>query len=115
MKQEMNMVSDFDKYQLIPQYSEMESRNNIDLSSKFTRGMWLLKYPLVSSPMNSVTEMDMALEMARLGGLGVIHRYMTPEEQANQVIKIKEYNNILTVGASIGVNNQEKRIDLLYK
>jgi len=109
------MVSDFDKYQLIPQYSEMESRNNIDLSSKFTRGMWLLKYPLVSSPMNSVTEMDMALEMARLGGLGVIHRYMTPEEQANQVIKIKEYNNILTVGASIGVNNQEKRIDLLYK
>lgn len=80
-------VYTFRDFILLPGRSEAEPRE-IDLSSKLTRNI-SLKIPLVSSPMDSVTEWRLALEMARLGAAGAIHRNMAIDHQVNQVKKVK--------------------------
>ncbi len=80
-------VFTFRDFILLPGRSEVEP-NAIDLSSKLTRRI-RLRVPLVSSPMDTVTEWKMALEMARLGGAGVIHRNMPVQEQVEQAKKVK--------------------------
>jgi IMP dehydrogenase len=61
---------------------------DIDLSSRLTKKL-KLRLPIVSSPMDTVTEWRLALEMARAGGVGVIHRNMTVPKQVDQVMKVK--------------------------
>lgn len=67
----------FDDVLLVPKYSEIQSRKEIDLSVPSLG----LSCPFISSPMDTVTEVDMAVEMSNCGGMGVIHRYNTIEEQ----------------------------------
>lgn len=89
------MKSDFDKYMLVPRYSALESRSAIDLSwemPRYSMREWPhakrpFSLPIISSPMSSVTEGRMAMAISRLGGVGVIHRYMTPEAQMAEQIK----------------------------
>ena len=80
-------VHTFRDYILLPGRSEAEPQE-IDLSSRLTRDIHL-KVPLISSPMDTVTEWRLALEMARLGGVGVVHRNMSAEDQVEQVRKVK--------------------------
>ena len=78
----------FDDVLLIPQYSSINSRGQINLNSKFSRNV-PLRIPFISSPMDTVTESGMAIEMARCGGLGIIHRFNTVEQQVEEVEKVK--------------------------
>ena len=80
-------VYTFRDFILLPGRSEVEPRE-IDLSSKLTRRI-RLRLPLISSPMDTVTEWRMALEMARLGGAGAIHRNMPVQDQVEQVKRVK--------------------------
>ncbi len=80
-------VFTFRDFIILPGRSEAEP-NEIDLSSKLTRNI-RIKLPIVSSPMDTVTEWRLALEMARLGGAGVIHRNMSVEDQVAQVKRVK--------------------------
>jgi len=66
--------------------------HEVDTTTLFSRNV-SLKIPLVSAAMDTVTEAPMAIAMAQLGGLGVIHRNMTPEKQAQQVHKVKKHLN----------------------
>jgi IMP dehydrogenase len=74
----------YDDIQLVPQYSEIESRKNIDLTTKLTTN-YSLRVPLIASPMDTVCDSEMAIAMAELGGVGIIHRFMTIEEQSEHV------------------------------
>jgi len=77
----------FDDVLIIPGYSEIlpaEVNIQSDLTSKIK-----LNIPVISAAMDTVTEAPMAIAIARQGGLGIIHRNMSPEEQANQVDKVK--------------------------
>jgi IMP dehydrogenase len=88
----------YDDIQILPKYSEVKHRADCSTSTYVTKN-WELKIPIVSSPMDTVTEHEMAYEMSRLGGMGIIHRFLSIEEQS----KIVDELNTHMVGAAIGV------------
>ena len=65
----MRRALTYDDVNIVPKYSELESRSEIKLTTKFTKNTEI-KIPIVSSPMDTVTEDVMAIEMGRLGGVG---------------------------------------------
>lgn len=77
----------FDDVLLVPAYSEVLPRE-VDTSTKFTRNI-KLNIPIVSAAMDTVTEYRLAIALAKEGGIGIIHKNMTIEEQADQVRKVK--------------------------
>ncbi len=81
----------FDDVLLIPAYSEVLPRS-VKLQTKFSRNI-VLNVPLVSAAMDTVTEAKMAIAIAREGGIGVIHKNMSIEEQARQVHAVKRAEN----------------------
>ena len=81
----------FDDVLLIPAYSEVLPRT-VDISSRFTRNI-TLSAPIISAAMDTVTESKLAIAIAREGGIGVIHKNMTIEQQADQVRKVKRAEN----------------------
>lgn len=78
----------FDDVLLVPQYSSIKSRGDVSLKTKISKNI-PLNIPLISSNMDTVTEDKMAISMARHGGIGIIHRYCSIEEQTNMVNKVK--------------------------
>ena len=81
----------YDDVLLIPAYSEVLPRE-VDLSTKFSRNIEL-KIPFVTAAMDTVTESQMAIAIAREGGIGVIHKNMSIDEQARQVAIVKRAEN----------------------
>lgn len=77
----------FDDVLLIPAYSEVMPRN-VDISTRFSKNI-ILKAPIVSAAMDTVTESALAIAIAREGGIGVIHKNMSIEAQAKQVKTVK--------------------------
>jgi IMP dehydrogenase len=100
----------YDDVRLKTGHSEVEPAA-VNLSTKFSRNV-PLNNPIVSSPMDTVTESDMAIEMAQLGGLGIIHRALLPKEQSQAVAKVKFYLNGL-IKKPICINQDEKVGDVL--
>lgn len=81
----------YDDVLLIPAYSDILPRE-VDVSTQFTRNI-RLNIPIVSAAMDTVTDAQMAIAMAQEGGIGVIHKNMTIEEQAIEVKKVKRAEN----------------------
>ena len=94
----------YDDVLLVPQYSDIESRKS--LSTINNLGNIKLGLPIISSPMDTVTELKMAYAMHTNGGLGIIHRYNSIEEQA-KIVKDAQIGEVL-VGAAIGVTGDYK-------
>jgi len=107
----------FDDVLLVPRRSSITSRKEVITRSRLTRKTWL-NIPIVSAAMDSVTESRMAITMAREGGMGVIHRFMPPQKQAEEVSKVKRAENILieepfTIGPDMTVG-EAKRLMKIY-
>lgn len=77
----------YDDIQLVPAYSNIASRKNIDLTTQVTK-RYGLRMPLVASCMDTVCESEMAITIAELGGVGCIHRFMSIEQQAKEVATV---------------------------
>ncbi|KRT60283.1 IMP dehydrogenase / GMP reductase domain-containing protein, partial [endosymbiont of Ridgeia piscesae] len=88
----MRVIEDaltFDDVLLVPAHSTVLP-NDVDLRTKLTRDI-NLNIPLVSAAMDTVTESRFAIALALEGGIGIVHKNMTPEEQAQQVANVKKY------------------------
>lgn len=79
----------FDDVLLVPAYSKLLP-SQVDLRTKITKNLYL-NLPIVSAAMDSVTETSMAIAMAQAGGMGIIHRNMSPSAQAEQVRQVKKF------------------------
>ena len=84
----------FDDVLLVPKFSDISSRSQTNLSTKLSRNI-SLNVPLISANMDTVTEAPMAVVMAREGGIGIIHRFLTIEEEVNQVLKVKRSGSVM--------------------
>jgi len=84
----------FDDVLLVPKYSDITSRSQIDLSTKLSRNI-SINIPFVSANMDTVTESSMAMAMARAGGIGIIHRFLSIKEQASEVLKVKRSGSVI--------------------
>lgn len=92
----------FDDVLIVPKFSDIESRKEIDISSKL--GNLKLDIPIIASPMDTVTGAEMAIAIAHMGGLGIIHRYNTPLQQMQLVERAILFGSE-NVGAAIGVTD----------
>jgi IMP dehydrogenase len=74
----------YDDVNIVPKYSELNSRDDVDLTTRFTKNR-KLHIPIVASPMDTVTEEKMAIEMMERGAVGVIHRFMSIKKQSRMM------------------------------
>jgi IMP dehydrogenase len=84
----------YDDVLLVPQYSDVDSRRLLSTQSWLTKKI-ALQVPIVSANMDVVTESEMAITMAREGGIGMIHRFMTIAEQARQIGRVKKAESFM--------------------
>lgn len=100
----------FDDVLLLPGFSDF-SRSEINLATRLTKSIEL-SLPFVSAPMDTVTESKLAIALAKLGGIGIVHRNLSIEGQAKEVRKVKQEH--LLVGAAIGASKGfEDRVKVL--
>lgn len=88
------MALTYDDVLLVPQYSNVDSRRSLSTKSWLTRKI-ALQVPIVSANMDVVTESEMAITMAREGGIGIIHRFMTIAAQARQIGRVKKAESFI--------------------
>ena len=101
----------FDDMLMVPKYSNIKSRSEVSLTSSIRDLAFEL--PIISSPMDTVTEVDMSMAMSRRGGLGVIHRYNTVEDQAALAEEVLTQSH--RVSAALGVTGDFMlRAEILY-
>ncbi|PSQ45866.1 guanosine monophosphate reductase [Halobacteriales archaeon SW_7_68_16] len=87
---------------LVPQRSPVDSRSDVDLSTSLTDSIDLDR-PLLSAPMDTVTEAETAIALDEAGGMGTIHRFLSVDEQADQVRRASEAG--ATVGGAVGITD----------
>jgi IMP dehydrogenase len=100
---------------LVPRYSDVRSRKDVNTSVRLTRRI-TLHIPIVSANMDTVTEAEMAIAMARHGGIGIIHRFNTVEQQVNHVRQVKRsesfvIENPYTIGPSSTVGQAREMLE----
>ncbi len=98
----------YDDVLLVPQHSDIASRRKLSTLTKLTRKI-SMQAPIVSANMDTVTESEMAIVMAREGGIGIIHRFMTIDDQVRQIGRVKKAESFvvenpisLTVSHTVG-------------
>lgn len=84
----------FDDVLLVPKYSNITTRSQTDLRTKLSKNI-SLNIPLISANMDTVTESAMAIAMAQEGGIGIIHRFLTVEEEVEEVLKVKRSASVM--------------------
>jgi IMP dehydrogenase len=84
----------FDDVLLIPKRSPIISRSQTELKTKLSKNL-TLNTPLISANMDTITESNMAVSLAREGGIGIIHRFMTIEEQVDEVYRVKRSESVI--------------------
>ncbi|MBL8103549.1 MAG: IMP dehydrogenase, partial [Anaerolineales bacterium] len=105
----------YDDVLLVPQYSGVDSRRKLSTQTKLTKEI-TLQIPIVSANMDVVTESEMAIAMAREGGIGIIHRFLSIDEQARQIQRVKKaesfiVENPITITTAHTVGDLKKLVD----
>jgi len=91
---EIRTALTYDDVLLVPQKSDIISRQDVDTSTRLTKNI-SLKIPILSANMDTVTESEMAIAMSLAGGIGIVHRFCDIATQAKEVAKVKRKQNII--------------------
>ena len=94
----------FDDVLLVPRRSSIRSRQDVSLTTRLTRNI-NINLPIIAANMDTVCEEEMALTIAKLGGVGIIHRFMPVEAQATMVENVKIEDSSFIVGAAVGTDH----------
>jgi IMP dehydrogenase len=101
----------FDDVLIVPKYNKIFSRRDVSFRTRVTRNHFI-DIPILAANMDTVCESKMAIALGKLGGLGVIHRFLTIEEEAREVRRVKAEN--LLCAAAVGVNDMaQERVKAL--
>jgi IMP dehydrogenase len=101
----MNKALSYDDVLLIPQYSDIQSRAEVSLETNLGNGL-ILSSPVLSSPMDTISEAPMAASLGRFGGSAIVHRYNTIQEQCRIVgEKSDTAGTKINIGAAVGVSD----------
>ena len=100
----------FDDVLIVPKYNKIRSRSEVNFQTRVTRNHWI-DIPLIAANMDTVCDSRMAIEMGILGGLGVIHRFMSVQHEVMEVVKVKAQR--LLCAAAIGIGDYEERVSAL--
>ena len=84
----------FDDVLLIPKFSDIVSRSQTDLTTQLSRNI-SINIPIISANMDTVTESTMAVTIAREGGIGIIHRFLTIQEEVDEIHKVKRAGSVI--------------------
>jgi IMP dehydrogenase len=104
----------FDDVLLVPQRSSIQSRKDVSTATWLVPGI-RLNIPVISSNMDTVTETRMAIAMAQLGGIGILHRFMTIDQQADCVARVKRSESLvvespLTIAPEVSAEQARQRM-----
>lgn len=102
----------FDDVLIVPKYNKVASRKDVSFKTKVTRN-YSLDIPLLAANMDTICESKMAITLGRLGGLGVIHRFLAIADQAREVKAVRDEG--LLTAAAIGVKDYEERSKALVE
>lgn len=98
----------YDDVLLVPGYSDVESRTDPSLDTSTDIGGIKLKIPLIASPMDTVSEVMMCVELGKMGGMGVLHRFLPIDEQVKMANDIVLQGEDIPVVVAVGVTDYEK-------
>jgi IMP dehydrogenase/GMP reductase len=99
----------YDDIQLLPNFSDITSRKEIDTTTKISRN-FKIKLPIILSPMDTVSSVKSCIKMNQMGAAGVLHRFMSPQDQKSKSKTIKDESNFCIT--AIGLKDAEERIRL---
>lgn len=102
----------FEDVLIVPKYNKIHSRKEVSFKTWVTKNH-SIEIPLIVANMDTTCEVEMAVAIGKLGGLGVIHRFMSIQKQKKQVIEVKNYG--LLSAAALGVKDYEERIKALVE
>ncbi len=102
----------YDDVLITPKYNKIFSRSEVSFETKVTKN-YSIKIPFIASNMDTICESEMAIAIGKLGGLGVIHRFLSIEQQANEIKKVRQEN--LLASAAVGVKDYEQRVPALVQ
>lgn len=105
---EIPIALTYDDVTIVPNYSDISSRKDISLKTRVSKNVWI-NIPIISSNMDTVTEERMAIEMARHGGLGIIHRYCSIDEQVKMIEAVKQADRLIVHTPHIVYDTQKVR------
>lgn len=107
----------FDDVLLVPKYNDIPSRKDVDISTQM--GPYKLAIPIMSAAMDTITGHKMACAMFELGGLGILHRFMSIENNVSEFIRASKESHMLrsirNVSVSVGVHDTIERFGALYE
>ena len=109
----MKKAFTYDDVNIVPKYSELESRDKVKLNTRFTKNTELT-IPIVSAPMDTITEEKMAVEMMEWGGVGIIHRFMDIDKQARMMKSLHYQWDRYFTPLSGNDNEEEKTLDKVW-
>ena len=99
----------YDDVLLVPRRSTVRSRSLANLNCQLSRNL-TLDIPVVAANMDTVCEAPMAIKLAQLGGIGIIHRFLPVHVHAQEIEKVKVADASLLVGAAVGADDEDRKL-----